>query len=227
MHDRQIALVFKRLMDVAGAGAGLALLSPVLAWVSVALLFTQGRPIFFRHVRPGLAGRPFTMLKFRTMRPLRPGEQLYYTDRARMTRLGGFLRSSSIDELPELWNVFCGDMSLVGPRPLLTEYLSRYTAEERRRHEMRPGFTSWAAVNGRHVLKFKDRLALDVWYVDHWSLLLDIRIMAMTANQVLRRRDVSATQDLTEIGFPLPPADGHVDAPPTTSTRDSHGNHDD
>ena len=126
------------------------------------------------------------------------------TDEQRISRLGRFLRSTSIDELPELWNVLRGEMSLVGPRPLLVEYLDTYTPEERRRHDMRPGITGWAAVKGRHALKFEDRLQLDVWYVDHWSLGLDLRIIALTAAQVLRRTDVSTTQDLEEVGFPLP-----------------------
>lgn len=129
------------------------------------------------------------------MRDPRPGEVWYLTDDQRVTKVGRFLRSSSIDELPELWNVLRGDLSLVGPRPLLTEYLDQYTPEQRRRHDMRPGFTGWAAVNGRHSAKFEDRLALDVWYVDHWSLRLDVRILGLTVMQVLRRSDVSTTQD--------------------------------
>ena len=146
-------------MDVAGAALGILVLSPVLAWTALGTLVTQGPPILFRHERPGLAGRPFTMLKFRTMSPPGPGQAWYATDRERITRLGRFLRSTSIDELPELWNVLRGDMSLVGPRPLLAEYLDRYTPEERRRQDMRPGITGWAAVNGRHTLRFEDRLA--------------------------------------------------------------------
>ena len=127
---------------------------------------------------PGLHGRTFEIVKFRTMRTPRAGEVWYLTDQDRITRLGRFLRSTSIDELPELWNVLRGDMSLVGPRPLLVEYLPHYTARERRRHEMRPGITGWAAVNGRHTLPFEDRLELDAWYVDNWSLALDFRILA-------------------------------------------------
>jgi lipopolysaccharide/colanic/teichoic acid biosynthesis glycosyltransferase len=138
------------------------------------------------------------------MRATRPGEVFYQTDGARLTRLGRFLRSTSIDELPEIWNVLRGDMSLVGPRPLLMEYLATYTPEERRRHDVPPGITGWAAVNGRHTAKFAERLKLDVWYVDHWSLWLDLRILARTAVQLVGRSDVAATQDLAEIGFPLP-----------------------
>lgn len=199
-----LGLALKRVIDLVGATAGLVLLSPLLAWVALALLLSQGRPILFRHRRPGLHGRPFTVLKFRTMRPPREGEVWYRTDEQRTSRLGRFLRSSSIDELPELLNVLRGEMSLVGPRPLLMEYLDAYTLEEHRRHDLRPGVTSWAAVNGRHVLNFKDRLGLDVWYIDHWSLGLDLRIMGMTIAQVLRRTDVAAAQDLDEVGFPLP-----------------------
>jgi sugar transferase EpsL len=207
-RGRRGALAVKRGIDLAGAGVGLVVLSPLLAGVAVAILVRQGRPVFFRHVRPGLDERPFTMVKFRTMRAPRPGEVWYQTDDQRVTKLGRFLRSSSIDELPELWNVLRGDMSLVGPRPLLTEYLDQYTSEQRRRHDMRPGFTGWAAVNGRHALKFEERLELDVWYVDHWSLALDLRILGMTIMQVLRRSDVATTQDLSAVGFPLPGVEG-------------------
>jgi lipopolysaccharide/colanic/teichoic acid biosynthesis glycosyltransferase len=197
------ALAVKRGMDVAGAAAAIVLSSPVLAWTAVAVASTQGLPILFRHQRPGLHEKPFTVYKFRTMRPPRRGEVWYMTDEQRISRLGRFLRSTSIDELPELWNVLRGEMSLVGPRPLLTEYLDTYNHEEHRRHDMRPGITGWAAVRGRHVLRFEDRVRLDVWYVDHWSLALDLRIIALTVGQVLRRTDVATTQDLGAVGFPL------------------------
>jgi len=200
---RGLRLRIKRLIDVTGAATAAVLLSPVLAWAALAVAATQGRPILFRQRRPGLDGVPFTIYKFRTMRAPRREEVWYLTDEQRLTRVGRILRATSLDELPELWNVLRGDMSLVGPRPLLTEYLAKYTPEERRRHGMRPGMTGWAAVNGRNALQFKDRLKLDVWYVDHWSLRLDVRILAMTINQVLRRTDVSVTEDLA-LGFPLP-----------------------
>lgn len=203
---RQVDLLVKRVLDILGALTALILFSPVLAWVSLALLVTQGRPIFFRQRRPGRDAVAFTLIKFRTMRDPGPGEDRYRTDDARVTRLGRFLRTSSLDELPELWNVLRGEMSLVGPRPLLIEYLDVYTPNERRRHTMRPGITSWAAVNGRHVLRFRERLQLDTWYVDHWSLWLDLRIIGMTLRQVIERSDVATTQDMTAIGFPLPPA---------------------
>jgi lipopolysaccharide/colanic/teichoic acid biosynthesis glycosyltransferase len=197
-----MALALKRAMDVAGATAGLVLLSPVLAAAAVAVRASVGKPILFRQVRPGLGGHPFTILKFRTMREPRPGEVWWQTSEQRLTRVGRFLRRTSLDELPELWNVLTGEMSLVGPRPLLVEYLESYTPDERRRHDVRPGITGWAAVNGRHAIRFKERLALDVWYVDHWSLALDLRILLRTVVQVLSRTDVSTTEDLS-LGFPL------------------------
>jgi lipopolysaccharide/colanic/teichoic acid biosynthesis glycosyltransferase len=199
------ARLLKRAVDLAGASAGLVLLAPVLATIAVALRVSQGAPILYRQRRPGLGGRPFTILKFRTMRFPHPGEPLYQTDAIRITRLGRFLRESSLDELPELWNVVRGEMSLVGPRPLLVEYLEHYTPEERRRHHIRPGITGWAQVNGRNALRFRDRLALDVWYVDHWSLWLDLRILARTVIQVLRRQDVQTAEGIEELGFPLEP----------------------
>jgi sugar transferase EpsL len=181
----------KRLLDVTGAGIGLVVLSPLLAAIALALIVTQGRPILFRQRRPGLRGRPFTILKFRTMRAPLPEEMKLEADPLRLTRLGGFLRATTLDELPELWNVLEGAMSLVGPRPLLIEYMDRYTAEEARRHEVRPGMTGLAAVSGRHELAFEERLRLDVWYVDHWTLSLD-----------LRRDGVSTVQRAADISLP-------------------------
>jgi sugar transferase EpsL len=193
----------KRLMDLVVATIALVVLSPVLVAVALAVAIRQGRPILFRQQRPGLGGKLFTIYKFRTMRVPRAGEVYYLTDNERITRLGKFLRATSLDELPELLNVLRGDMSLVGPRPLLPEYLEKYTPEEARRHLVKPGITGWAVVNGRNVLRFEDRLRLDVWYVDHWSLRLDVRILATTFWQVVRRKGVSTTEDL-ELGFPLP-----------------------
>lgn len=205
MRDK-IAMAIKRGIDVVGAAAGGALLSPVLTATALAAWAAQGRPILFRQTRPGLGGKPFTIYKFRTMAPPRPDQVWYATDPQRVTRLGRFLRTTSLDELPELWNVLRGDMSLVGPRPLLMEYLEHYSADEQRRHDMPPGLTGWAAVNGRHTLKFKQRLVLDVWYVDHWSLWLDFKILALTVFQVVRRSGVTQPQDfdIAEMGFPLP-----------------------
>lgn len=202
------ALALKRGIDIMGASVGLLVLLPLLSGTALALRVSQGSPILFRHVRPGLHERPFTLVKFRTMRAPRPDEVWYQTDEQRLTRLGRFLRSTSLDELPELWNVLRGDMSLVGPRPLLTEYLDQYTPEQQKRHEMRPGMTGWAAVNGRHTARFDERLALDVWYVEHWSLGLDLQILGKTIVQVMRRSDVSATQDPAVVGAPLPGVEG-------------------
>lgn len=184
------------------AGLGLAVLSPVLAAIAVAAARTQGRPVLFRQPRPGLGGRPFQIVKFRTMRSLAPDEVAYGRDAHRVTTFGRFLRTTSLDELPELWNVLKGDMSLVGPRPLLMEYLDVYTPEEARRHEVRPGITGWAAVNGRHAVPFEERLQLDVWYVDNWSLRLDLQIIAATVLQVLGRRGVSVVQMADDIRLP-------------------------
>jgi sugar transferase EpsL len=222
-RSRRSRLAAKRAIDVLGAvGAGLVL-SSVLAWVALGVAATEGLPILFRQQRPGLGGRPFTIVKFRTMRSPRVDEVWYLTDEARITRLGRFLRATSLDELPELWNVLRGDMSFVGPRPLLVEYLEEYTPEQRRRHDMRPGITGWAAVNGRNESQFRDRLELDVWYVDHWSLRLDLRILAMTVPQVLRRQSVSTTEDLA-LGFPLPGVQaGEVDGSSAPASRAGEG----
>jgi lipopolysaccharide/colanic/teichoic acid biosynthesis glycosyltransferase len=203
-----IALRAKRALDVVVACVVVVALSPVLAAVGLAILATDGRPVLFRQARPGLGGRSFTMWKFRTMRAPRADEVWYDSDAQRVTRLGRFLRSTSLDELPELWNVIRGDMSLVGPRPLLVEYLDHYTPEERRRHDVPPGVTGWAAVNGRNSLGFRQRLALDIWYVDHWSLWLDLRILALTAWKVVRRSDAAVVEDNAAIGFPLPQVGG-------------------
>jgi sugar transferase EpsL len=204
MNRRRAALAVKRGMDIVGALTALILLSPVFAWVALAILVMHGRPIFFRQVRPGLGGRPFTVLKFRSMRPARPGEVWYLTDEKRITRFGRFLRSTSLDELPEFINVLRGDMSLVGPRPLFSHYLDHYTELEHKRHEMRPGITGWAAINGRNSLLFKERVRLDVWYVEHWSLGLDLKILVRTVEQVLHRTDVSIVEDDEALGFPAP-----------------------
>jgi sugar transferase EpsL len=201
---RRGALLAKRALDLAGSAAALVVLSPVLALVALAVRIADGRPVLFRQERPGLGGRPFTLVKFRTMRPPRAGEVWYDTDAQRVTRVGRFLRATSLDELPELWNVLRGDMSLVGPRPLLVEYLDHYTPQERRRHEVRPGVTGWAVVTGRNALGFRQRLALDLWYVDHWSLWLDLRILARTAWKVASRSDAAVVEDNAAMGFPLP-----------------------
>lgn len=197
-----LALAAKRCMDIVGAAVGLVALSPILAWASLTILVTMGRPIFFRQPRSGRHGKPFTILKFRTLRATGPGDLSLQLDGDRITRPGQWLRSTSIDELPEFWNVLIGQMSLVGPRPLLVGYLPHYTPRERRRHEMRPGITGLAAVSGRHTLAFEERLELDVRYVDNWSLRWDLRILARTVLQVLARKSVRPTQDFAEIDFP-------------------------
>ena len=196
---RAAAIKVKRLMDVAGATIGLVALSPVLALAALAVYRSLGRPILFRQVRPGLHGKSFQICKFRTMRSPRDGEVWFRTDDQRLTRAGRFLRRSSIDELPELWNVLRGEMSLVGPRPLLPEYLELYTPEQARRHDLRPGITGWAQVQGRQSIAFSRRLELDVWYVDHFSLGLDLRILAMTIRDVLLSRGVLPGQDIDEV----------------------------
>jgi len=176
----------KALVDRVAAGAALLLLAPVLLAVALAVRLDVGRPVLFRQRRPGRFGEPFALLKFRTMRA---GDG---PDGLRLTRLGRFLRATSLDELPELWNVLRGEMSLVGPRPLLTQYLARYDDEQARRHVVRPGLTGWAQVNGRNAVGWEERLAMDVWYVDHRSLALDARIVLKTLMVVLGRRGINA-----------------------------------
>jgi sugar transferase EpsL len=182
----------KRVIDLLGAGAGLIALAPVLLLIALAVRRSLGLPVLFRQVRAGRHGRPFALLKFRTMTEARDAAGQPLPDAQRLTWLGNWLRSTSLDELPELINVLRGDMSLVGPRPLLPEYLPHYSAEQARRHEVRPGITGWAAVQGRNALSWERRLALDVWYVDNWSLLLDLKILLMTVVKVLKREGISA-----------------------------------
>lgn len=181
----------KRLLDLSLAVPGLILLSPLFCCVALAVRCTLGPGVLFRQVRPGLHGRPFTILKFRTMLH-GPGD-----DAARLTAFGRFLRSTSLDELPELVNVLRGDMSLVGPRPLLMQYLPRYSPEQARRHEVLPGITGWAQVSGRNALSWEEKFALDVWYVDNRSLLLDLRILWRTLVAVLRRQGINAAGEAT------------------------------
>lgn len=181
----------KRLLDIVLATVLLILLSPVMALVAVVVRCALGRPILFRQLRPGLNGRPFVILKFRSMRQLDDTCPIS-SDSDRLALAGRLLRAASLDELPQLMNVLKGDMSLVGPRPLLMQYLSRYTATQARRHEVRPGITGLAQVNGRNALSWEERLAMDVWYVDHRSLSLDLTILLRTLVSVFRRRGVSA-----------------------------------
>jgi lipopolysaccharide/colanic/teichoic acid biosynthesis glycosyltransferase len=182
----------KRALDVLVAASALALLSPVLAVLWVLVRWRMGTPVLFRQTRPGRHGRPFEMLKFRTMTDARDAHGELLPDAQRLTALGRWLRRTSLDELPELLNVLQGDMSLVGPRPLLVEYLPRYSPEQARRHEVRPGVTGWAQVNGRNALSWPDKFAYDVWYVDHRSTRLDLQILWRTVAQVVSGQGVSA-----------------------------------
>lgn len=191
----------KRVFDIVVASLLLVLLSPVLLVVAVLVRWKLGSPVLFRQERPGLHGRPFLMTKFRSMKP---GDGL---DEERLTKFGQILRAASLDELPELWNVLRGEMSLVGPRPLLMKYLPLYSSEQARRHEARPGITGWAQVNGRNALDWPERFALDVWYVDHWSLALDLKILVMTVAKVFRREGVSAEGHATMPEFAGNPND--------------------
>ena len=193
--------IAKRAMDVAGATAGLVGTLPITVPVAIAIRTTMGSPIFFKQERPGKDGEPFELIKFRTMREPKPGEGMLETDGLRITPLGHFLRSSSIDEFPTFWNVLRGDMSLVGPRPLLMRYLPRYSPEQMRRHEVRPGITGWAQVNGRNALNWEQKFAHDVWYVDNRSLGLDLRILLMTVLKVLEREGISQEGQATMSEF--------------------------
>ena len=163
--------------------------SPLMLLAALFIRATMGRPVLFRQLRPGSMGRPFVLYKFRTMRP--ESDSATSSDEQRISRVGGFLRKTSLDELPELWNVLNGEMSLVGPRPLLMQYLDRYSPEQRRRHEVLPGITGWAQVNGRNAVEWEERLAMDVWYVDHQTLWLDLKILALTVIRVLGRQGIS------------------------------------
>ena len=180
----------KRWLDLTLALLLLAVLAAPLLVIGAAVLVSSGRPVLFRQRRPGLGGEPFTLYKFRTMREPEAGAA--HSDAARITTVGRLLRRTSLDELPELWNVVRGDLSLVGPRPLLVRYLDRYSPRQRRRHEVRPGITGWAQIHGRNELEWEERLERDVWYVENLSLGLDLRILARTVGAVLRGQGISA-----------------------------------
>ncbi len=187
----------KRTFDVSASAAGLALVLPLLGLAALLVRRQMGLPVLFHHPRLGKDNRPFLMHKFRTMTDDRAGDGSLLPDADRLTRLGRWLRRWSIDELPQLWNVFRGEMSLVGPRPLLPEYLGRYTPEQARRHEVSPGITGWAQVCGRNDTTWAERFAQDVWYVDHWSLFLDLRVLRLTVVKVLNRQGISRTGHAT------------------------------
>jgi len=190
-------MLAKRGLDIALALLGLLLLSPIFLGVAVALLLERKGPIFFRQRRPGLRGRPFTLIKFRSMTEARDAAGNLMPDGARLTRLGRLLRSTTLDELPELWNVLRGEMSIVGPRPLLMQYLGRYSPEQARRHAVRPGLTGYAQIKGRNALSWDEKLALDTWYVDNRTMRLDLHIIAATVMLVLRRQGISAAGEAT------------------------------
>jgi sugar transferase EpsL len=187
----------KRSIDALCAAIGLALLWPLLGAVALSVRIALGRPVLFRQLRPGRFGRPFALLKFRTMIDATDSQGGLLPDGERLIRLGRFLRACSLDELPQLWNVLRGDISLVGPRPLLMRYLERYTPEQLRRHDVSPGITGWAQINGRNALSWEEKFAMDTWYVDHWSLLLDARILALTLRKVLLRQGISSQNHAT------------------------------
>ncbi len=187
----------KRIFDLLAASFGLLVLALPLLALAWQVRRKLGSPVLFAQVRPGLHGKPFRMVKFRTMTDARDASGALLPDAQRLTLFGRFLRASSLDELPELWNVLRGEMSLVGPRPLLMEYLPLYSPEQARRHDVRPGITGWAQVNGRNAISWADKFALDVWYVDHRSLWLDVRILWLTVRKVLVRDGISAAGEAT------------------------------
>ncbi|SEE85234.1 sugar transferase [Pseudomonas deceptionensis] len=191
----------KRVFDIVIALLGLVVLLPVLAVVSILIRVKLGGPVFFTQLRPGLNGKPFKMIKFRTMRDAVDQNGVILPDADRMTAFGRTLRSTSLDELPELLNVLKGDMSLVGPRPLLIQYLPLYSPEQNRRHEVRPGITGWAQVNGRNALSWDEKFKLDTWYVDNQSLLLDLKILFLTVKKVLVREGISQENNATMEAF--------------------------
>jgi lipopolysaccharide/colanic/teichoic acid biosynthesis glycosyltransferase len=194
-------LATKRLLDIVIAAIGLVLFAPLLLVTAVMVRIKLGSPVLFTQLRPGLHGRPFRMLKFRSMTDARDASGALLPDAERLTRFGRFVRASSLDELPEMWNVLRGDMSLIGPRPLLMEYLPLYSAAQARRHEVRPGISGWAQINGRNALDWDDKFELDVWYVDHLSIGLDLRIFFLTFARLLRSEGITAPQSATAEKF--------------------------
>ncbi len=204
----------KRGLDVTLAACGLIAASPVMLVIAVLIRLSMGSPVLFHHVRPGRHGKPFSMVKFRTMRAPRPTSEGLEATRERVTRMGALLRKTSLDELPELWNVLRGEMSIVGPRPLLMEFLDYYTAEQAHRHDVPPGMTGWAQVHGRREVQMQERIALDLWYVDNWSMRLDARIMLETMGQILRGAGSEPTRPvpIEELGWSIPAVERGSDA---------------
>ena len=198
---KRIAKLVKCGMDICIAAVGLALMAPLFAMIALLIRLDSRGPVLFRQERPGLHGKPFVLFKFRTMREAYDKDGNLLPDGERLTPFGRFLRSTSLDELPELFNVLKGDMSLVGPRPLLPQYLDRYTPEQARRHEVRPGITGWAQINGRNAVSWEERFKLDVWYVDHRSLWLDVIILFRTVRKVVLREGIHAAGEATMSKF--------------------------
>ena len=193
--------MLKRAFDIAASTSALVVLSPVLAITAYKVKKELGSPVLFRQTRPGLHGRPFEMIKFRTMKDATDKEGNALPDSERLTEFGKKLRASSLDELPELWNVLKGDMSLVGPRPLLMEYLPLYNAEQAKRHNVRPGVTGYAQVNGRNSLSWEDKFKLDTWYVEHQSFLLDLKILLKTVKKVIIKDGINQSEEVTMTRF--------------------------
>lgn len=193
--------MLKRVLDIAIASTALVILSPVYAFVAYKVRKNLGSPVLFRQVRPGLYGQPFEMIKFRSMKDAVDVQGNPLPDSERLTSFGKMLRSSSLDEMPELWNVIKGEMSIVGPRPLLTEYLPLYNAEQAKRHNVRPGMTGHAQVNGRNTISWEEKFKLDTWYVENQSLWLDFKIMLKTVQKVLSKEDISAEGEATMTKF--------------------------
>jgi sugar transferase EpsL len=197
MKSFKLQLGAKRCLDILLGSLGLILTSPLLVAAALAVRIKLGSPVFFRQVRPGLHGLPFSVMKLRTMRDTIGADGKPLPDDQRLTPLGKLLRSSSLDELPQLFNILRGDISVVGPRPLLMQYLPRYTPEQARRHDVIPGLTGWAQINGRNAICWEDKFALDVWYVDHWSFWLDLKIIALTFLRVFQRSGISSSNHAT------------------------------
>jgi lipopolysaccharide/colanic/teichoic acid biosynthesis glycosyltransferase len=219
--QRGPSLFAKRVFDRAVALTVGVVAAPLLASAALACRATMGSPVFFRQTRPGLRGKPFQIYKLRTMTDARDARGQLLPDAERLTALGRFMRATSIDELPQLWNVVRGELSLVGPRPLLMEYLPLYSPEQARRHDVLPGITGWAQIHGRNALSWEEKFALDVWYVDNWSLALDLRILAQTALTVLRRDGISREGHASMPNFQgsASASDGRADAPLCTPRR--------
>ena len=196
-----MARAFKRLLDVCVALVALVVLWPVMLLIALLIRVKMGSPVLFRQERPGYKGRPFHVYKFRTMTLASGADADVARDAQRLTPFGRALRDWTLDELPQFWNVLRGDMSLVGPRPLLMQYLPRYSAEQARRHDVKPGLTGWAQVNGRNAQTWEDRFALDVWYVDHWSLALDLKIIGRTVASVIKKEGIAQEGHATRAEF--------------------------